>query len=175
MSGAIDPLPAEVPAVEDDGLALLAEVEERSGKHQEAMAQYRSILAADSLNVLAMNNLAYLLANEKLDEAFWLAQHALELAPDNPAVQDTMGMVCYRKGLYTKAIEHLKAAVAGDSTPRRQFHLAVSYLKAGDKMAGEQMLAAALKPLELLRNAELPDRRPLTLFSAIAADPFGAG
>jgi Tfp pilus assembly protein PilF len=38
----------------------------------------------------------------------------------------------------------LKGAVTKEPTPRREFHLALCYLKSGDQRDGETMLAAAL-------------------------------
>ena len=58
------------------------------------------------------------------------------LAPDDAAVRDTIGWVYYRKGIYRSAVEQLKMSVAKESTPQRQFHLAIAYLKVGDKDLG---------------------------------------
>jgi Tfp pilus assembly protein PilF len=79
------------------------------------------------------------------DEASKLAQRAAELAPDNAAVQDTLGWVYYRKGNYTTALPYLKAAVTKEPTPRREFHLAVCYLKSGNKDLGEKLLQKAIR------------------------------
>ena len=65
----------------------------------------------DATNVIALNNLAYLLARDNPDEAVKLAQQAVELAPENADVQDTLGWVYYRKGLYSAALPYLQAAL----------------------------------------------------------------
>lgn len=126
-------------------LLLIADADTLSGDRAAAMAHYRSVLEIDSTNLLAMNNLAFALAVESPDEALKIAQDAVAMAPENAAVQDTIGWVFYRKGIYSQAIEHLKKAAAKESTPRRQFHLAVAYIKVGRRAEGEPMLAAALK------------------------------
>jgi uncharacterized protein HemY len=69
----------------------------------------------------------------------------VELAPDDAAVRDTMGWVYYRKGIYGSAVEQLRMSVTKESTPQRQFHLAMAYLKVGDKDLGQQTLMTALK------------------------------
>jgi uncharacterized protein HemY len=65
--------------------------------------------------------------------------------PQNAAIADTLGWIHYRKGMYRSAIAHLKIAVAKESTPRRQFHLGMAYIKIGDQALGRQTIAAALK------------------------------
>src|SRR5262249_7761509 len=102
------------------------------------------VLEADASNLVALNNLAYLVAADNSDEALKLARQALEIAPDNAAALDTMGWVYYRKGIYQSAIQHLKTAAQKEPTPRRQFHLGMAYSKAGDQILGQQFLRAAL-------------------------------
>jgi tetratricopeptide (TPR) repeat protein len=132
--------PNHVPA-----LLALAAIEDAAGHQVEAVAHYRSVLAVDGSNLVALNNLSYLLAPQNPDEALQFAQQALEKAPDNPFVQDTMGWVYYRKGLYSTAVTYLKTAVAKDPTPLHQFHLAMSYLKSGERDRGQRMLQSALQ------------------------------
>jgi tetratricopeptide (TPR) repeat protein len=126
-------------------LKMAADIEVAMGNHPAAIARYRSWLEVDGSSVVALNNLAYLVAMESPDEALKLAQQAVELAPDDAAVRDTMGWVYYRKGIYRSAVEHLKISVAKESTPQHQFHLAMAYMKVGDHDLGRQMLMTALK------------------------------
>ena len=128
-----------------DALVLLAGVEYREGNRTGAISRYRSALAADGSNVTALNNLAYIVSVDDPTEALNLAQQAMELAPDNAAVEDTLGWVYHRKGVYRTAIEYLKKAVAKESTPRRQFHLGMSYLKAGDRELGTKLVQEAIR------------------------------
>ena len=110
-----------------------------------AIALYRSALAVDGSNVIALNNLAYLLAKDNPDEAVKFAQQAMELVPDNPDVQDTLGWVYYRKGMYKIAIHHLKTAFEKQPTPVRQFHLGMTYLKLADSARGRQLVQSAVR------------------------------
>jgi len=109
-----------------------------------AIALYRSAMAVDATNVIALNNLAYLLAKDKPDEAVKLAQQAVELAPESVDVQDTLGWVYYRKGLYSAALSHLQLALQNAPTPVRKFHLGMTYLKTGEDRLGKEMVRAAL-------------------------------
>lgn len=126
-------------------LSMLAALTAETGDQVSAIAQYRSVLVLNSSNVFALNNLAYLLATRSPDEALKYAQQAAELEPENAAVEDTLGWIYYQKGIYRAAVDCLKIAVSSDPTPRRQFHLAMSYLKAGDRALGEKVLQAALR------------------------------
>jgi tetratricopeptide (TPR) repeat protein len=128
-----------------NALLMLADTEETAGHRPAALAKYRSVLDLESTNVLALRGLANVMVEDNSDEALKFAQQAVEVAPEDPSTQDTLGWVYYRKGLYRSAVDHLKMAAAKEPTPQRQFHLAMSYLKAGDRDLGQQMLATALK------------------------------
>ena len=71
---------------------------------------------------------------------------AKEIAPDQPMVADTLGWALYRKGMYRSAVVHLEDAVSkSDHNPMTRYHLAMAYLKAGDRDRGRQALEAALR------------------------------
>jgi len=76
----------------------------------------RQILAKDPDNVQALNALGYTLADKtaRLDEALALIKKALQLAPEEPAVMDSMGWVLYRMGHYNEAVAWLQKASARD-------------------------------------------------------------
>lgn len=96
------------------GHLLLAQFEKTTGKTPAAIEQYRKVLALDGNDTMALNSLAYLLAqNGQPDEALRYALKARELAPNNPAVEDTLGWVYYQQGLYPLAVVRLEAAAAG--------------------------------------------------------------
>jgi tetratricopeptide (TPR) repeat protein len=134
-------------------LIMMAGVDDRLSNRADAIAKYQTILSMDSSNMAALNNLAYDLALERPDEALKPAQQAAELAPKSAAVQDTLGFVYYRKGLYTLARERLQMAVSLETTPLYQFHLGMCYLKLGEQTLGESTVRAALaKDANLLRT-----------------------
>jgi predicted Zn-dependent protease len=124
---------------------LLGLVEDKSGNHIGAAQYYRAVLERDSSNQDALNNLAYVLAADHPDEALQYAQQALEKAPENPALQDTIGWVYYRKGIYPTALNYLKLAVGKEATAVRRYHLALAYAKVGERSEAQKNLAAALK------------------------------
>jgi tetratricopeptide (TPR) repeat protein len=126
-------------------LLMLADMDLQAGSVPAARARYRSVIEIDAANVYALNGLAYSLAVEGPDEALPYAQQAAELAPGNAGVQDTLGRVYCRKGMFSTAVVHLKVAYAQDPIPRRQYHLGLCYLKSGDKELGQQTIRAALQ------------------------------
>jgi tetratricopeptide (TPR) repeat protein len=138
-----------------DALLNLAKLFEASGDRASASERYQAVLDVDGSNLFALNNLAYDLAFTSPDEALKLAERALEVAPGNPEVQDTLGWIYYRKAIYSSAVTYLKEAVAKESTPQRQFHLGMAYLKLGDRKLGQTLLGTALqKDPNLLRTEQ---------------------
>jgi tetratricopeptide (TPR) repeat protein len=135
-------------------LMLLARADEAAGDRAAVITRYRAILNVDQSNLIALNNLAYSVALDDPDEALKFAQKAVEVAPDNAAIQDTLGWIYYRKGLYSMAVRCLKTAVDRESSPKRQFHLGMSYLKAGDQMAGQKFVREAMMKDPNLPNTE---------------------
>jgi Tfp pilus assembly protein PilF len=125
---------------------LWAQVEFDDGKYAAAMEHFRKVLAQDEKNAMALNSLAYLLADSgQADEALKYAQQAKELAPDDAAVADTLGWTYFKKGLYSMAVTQLQSATAKGDSARREYHLAMAYLKAGDANRGRQTFQIALK------------------------------
>jgi tetratricopeptide (TPR) repeat protein len=126
---------------------LLAGIQDSRGNHTVAVDRYKKILELQPANVAALNNLAYDLAEyiDQPDEALKLAQKAAELAPDVPAVENTLGWALYHKGLYSMALPHLERAADKEPNARRKCHVAMAYLKLGDQERGEQNLETAMK------------------------------
>ncbi len=137
----------------------LGTIEVKTGNYGPAIEQFRKVLELDETNVQALNNLAYLLANfaNHPDEALTLAQRARELAPDDVDTEGTLGWVLYRKALYDIARKYLQEPVTkdGESSTQnaaiRKYHLALDYLKLGDRENIETWTAAFNQLLILTR------------------------
>jgi tetratricopeptide (TPR) repeat protein len=142
LTGLIDTNTAEV-----DARLLLAQLEINLSNPKAAIEQYRQILSRDSNNLVALNNIASLLADDTngADEALKYAQQLKELAPNESLADDALGWAFYRKGLYTSAVQHLKTAAGREEAPAIKYHLAMAYFKAGDPESARKMLAVALK------------------------------
>ena len=138
---------------------LIAEIEQTAGHPSSSLQHYRRAVDANPNDVVALNNLAYMLAENPagMDEALKLGQRAMELAPDNALVADTLGWVLYRKGLYDSAIRYFEKA-ALNQEPVVQYHLAMACFKAGNLKRGNQALEAALRQNPRLPEAEIAKR-----------------
>jgi len=131
----------------------LGQVEEISGNVNGAISQYRKILDSEPNNVVALNNLAYYLADQanQPDEALKYAQRVKEIAPDSAAVDDTIGWAFYRKGIYLTAIKHLETAAAQahftyrGGMARAKYHLAMAYFKSGNLGSGDRAMQEAVE------------------------------
>jgi tetratricopeptide (TPR) repeat protein len=126
-------------------LILLGTLAGETNDQEEALRRYKAAVAVDGASVVALNNLAYTLAASDPDVALKYAQQAAELAPESATVEDTLGWIYYRKAIFGTAVNYLETAVKKEPTPRRQFHLAMSYLKSGKRDQGEKILQLALQ------------------------------
>ena len=127
--------------------------------YSQAVSYFRKVIEADPANVVALNNLAYLLAsqNDQFDEALKYAQQVKEIAPDNKGVDDTIGWIMYRKGLYPSAVKYLESAAGGPPDPVVRYHLGMAYVRVGDKRGGPT-LRAALKSAPNLPEARMAEQ-----------------
>lgn len=114
-------------------LVCLADLRDLQGRYVEAEAVYRRALDRDSRQIVALNNLAWLLAfrDGKGPEALELIDRAINLAGPQPALRDTRAIVHLSQGLGDLAVRDLEAAVEGEPTATRYFHLARAYRMAG--------------------------------------------
>ncbi|NTU91230.1 MAG: tetratricopeptide repeat protein [Chlorobiaceae bacterium] len=116
------------------------------GKKQLSIEAYTRVLQLDPHNALAMNNLAYLYSEQKiqLQKALRLAQNAVMLDPENPVFLDTLGWVNYRLGNFTVARDLLEKAVSTGIEETEIFsHLGSVYEKLGDAVKAKEMFEKA--------------------------------
>ena len=90
--------------------SLLAEKVDRLDM---AEADLKKILEKDPKNIHALNALGYTLADrtDRLQEAYGYIKQAIALAPEEPAILDSMGWVLYRMGRAREATEYLRRAL----------------------------------------------------------------
>lgn len=121
-------------------------VEQARNNHPKAVDHYLAVVQIDERNAVALNNLAYEMAQDvsRLDEALKYAQKAKELTPESSHAQDTLGWIYYRKGMYQMAARELEGALAKETIPAIQFHLGLTYKRLGDSQKGTQLVLAAL-------------------------------
>lgn len=134
---------------------LLAMTLQQSGDAAAAKAVYERILQSHPDHAGALNNLAYLLA-EDMDqpaEAVSLAQRAARLQPGNAQVLDTLGWAQHRAGDTAAAQRTLTQSVAIDALASNCYHLAVVLDARGEQARAMELLEQAARLAE-----DLPDQ-----------------
>ena len=127
---------------------LLAQVYEYVGDVDRARQTCQDALKVDPNSYQTQSNLARLYADHggSLSDALELAQKAKTGQPDDPGVNDTLGWIYYKQGLYRSAVPVLEAAVAKKPQMAKfQFHLGMAYLAAGQSAQAHTTLQTALQ------------------------------
>lgn len=146
---------------------LLASVRNLQGDYEASMSLYRDALAADSRDVLSMNNLAFLISSKegKHDEALQLLARARQITGPVPVLLDTEALVLLNKKDLNGARQLLETVVAEAPSGSAFFHLAQVELAAGRKLEARRawqqaeelkVKAADLHPLERTAFGLLP-------------------
>ena len=116
-------------------LLAFAEGLELNGDFEAAITAYERMLQNEPGSLIALNNLASLLAEHRNDDASLdrAAHLAKGLAKSEiPQFMDTLGWIRSRKGEYNAAIPLLESATAAlPQNATVSYHLGMTYLKAG--------------------------------------------
>ncbi|MBN1123694.1 MAG: tetratricopeptide repeat protein [Sedimentisphaerales bacterium] len=130
----------------------LAVTLQSSGNWQEAVGLYRKVLTEQPENIVAINNLAWILCEQenKYSEALQMAQKGLTLSPDYTDLLDTRGVIYYRLRQYPQSAKDLKRCILAYSEQASAltgsyFHLARTESKLGDINSARENLAKALE------------------------------
>jgi tetratricopeptide (TPR) repeat protein len=126
----------------------LADLYDKRGRYAEAEVQYRAILKAEPNNVVALNNLAWLLVTWRRSEAEQALTHvnkAIHGMGRRPDLLDTRGLIHLALKQPDKAVADLKEATSDTPTPTRLFHLARAYHEARDRTSATRILGEAKK------------------------------
>lgn len=121
---------------------------EAAGRKGEVRPIYEQIIKLAPDNAIALNNMAFLLAEsgQDLDQALTYAQRAKQQLPNNLDVADTLGWVYIKKNLSDDAIKIFRDLVLQkpDNATWR-YHLALALFQKGDKLQAKKELEVALK------------------------------
>jgi tetratricopeptide (TPR) repeat protein len=118
-----------------DPIMQLSAILENSGRTAEAKANYQHVLELRPDNPFVLNNIAFLLTETggNLDEALRLAQRAVQKAPGNPTLIDTLGWVYLKKGMKDSAVQTFSQLVRQQpQNPTFRYHLGLAFLETGD-------------------------------------------
>jgi putative PEP-CTERM system TPR-repeat lipoprotein len=115
----------------------------RRQDYKSAARYYQALVAQQPDNVRLLNNLAWVSGELGDPKALSYAEKASALAPANPSVLDTFGMLLIKKGDLTQGLEKLQqAAQLAPNQSEIRLHLAKALIRAGDKTAARKELDA---------------------------------
>ena len=122
-------------------LFYLGHLAQLAGDGRQAELRYQQVLAVQPAHALALNNLAMLRLPNDPPGARALAERAVQLAPDQAALLDTLAQSLAAGNQAAKAAEWQKRAVALEpGNGGWRLNLARFYLQAGDKALAKSEL-----------------------------------
>lgn len=132
---------------------LLANPKDTTVRHHLALSQlnarrlkdaadnYRILAQTNPRDLIAHNNLAWILGELGDKEAVSVAEQALKLDPNNPAILDTMGWVLANAGNTKRGLDLLQQAhTKAPTAPEIHWHLAMALAKSGDRQRAKEEL-----------------------------------
>ncbi len=115
------------------------------GKSDEARVLYEALVEAGSGNATVWNNLAWIYFEDGDERALAYAEQALLLAPDQPAIMDTLAWIQLQQGETSQALRLLERAdAAAPDEPEIGYHYAVALHRSGRDDEAETVLRRVL-------------------------------
>jgi len=147
---------------------VLADLRTAEERFHEVETIYAEILRGNGDNVVALNNLAVLLAlqGKRVDEAGQMMEKAIKLMGPDPTLLDSRAMVAVARGRPEEALEDLNRAIEEDPRPAPYFHRALIHLENGRPAAAREdwnmarqlgLKEESLHPLERRLYGKLKD------------------
>jgi putative PEP-CTERM system TPR-repeat lipoprotein len=142
---------------------VLASAYITAGNEPKARQTFESLIKEDPTDVLALNNLAWLVRKEHPDQALEYAEKAHKLAPNSVSVLDTLGSLLVGRGENERGLELLKKA--SSEAPKNveiQLHLASALHDAGKtreaRYALDRIVAAQLDDAQRIEFRALQEK-----------------
>jgi len=127
--------------------ALLPYLLEMENRAKEAKQVAMTALKRQPQDPVAMNNVAYLLAEtgDSLDEALKLARAAVSKAPNNPVFLDTLGYVYLKRDQNDEALDIFGNLIRKyPDDPACAYHTGMAWFQKGDRAKAKMLLSHAL-------------------------------
>lgn len=157
------------------GIAL-----ERSDQFDRAEADFKAAIALrpDQPGLLNYLGYSWIDRNENLEEGLALIQRAVDLAPEDGYIQDSLAWAYYRMGRYAEAVAPMEKAVLSMSTdPVVNDHLGDVYWMVGRKREAEVQWRRALSlidgPVEDVDPDRIRDKLARGLDAVLAGEAAG--
>jgi Flp pilus assembly protein TadD len=128
------------------GMLHLGYTYQQLGELSKAQQAYQEVLQLDPASSVALNNLAWVLAESEgdLELAQQLAEQAQAVDPNNPNIIDTLGWIHFKAGRHDEAVRLLsESAAQRPNDAGRQYRLGMAYVRAGDVAEGRRALTRA--------------------------------
>jgi putative PEP-CTERM system TPR-repeat lipoprotein len=141
----------------------------RTQDYKSAVRHFQAMLVQQPDNPVALNNLAWAAGELNDPKALSYAEKAASLAPESPAILDTLGMLLVKRGDVAQGVEKLrKAAQLAPNQSDIRLHFAKALIKAGNKEAARMELEA------LAQASSQPPGATSTAGTGQTADPKSA-
>ncbi len=106
----------------------------KRGDNAGAERRYNEVLKIQPEHPLALNNIAWLMVQQKRPGAVALAERAVKAAPNQPPLMDTLALALAAESQLPKALEiETKVVELAPDAPAFRLNLAKMHLQAGDK------------------------------------------
>lgn len=149
-------------------LLAMADMWLAQNKSDKAIQVYRRIVELRPNDVVALNNLANLLAEQtgQTEEALNYIEQAIRIAGRQPLLLDTKGVILLLANRPTEAIPILEIAASGSQDPRLTFHLYIALRRAGRDQEAAR-LREKIDANQLRKTLLTPeDQRELEIFES---------
>jgi tetratricopeptide (TPR) repeat protein len=155
--------PQNIPAIQ--ALAIMLQ---ENNEIDQAASLYDKVLQLAPENIVALNNYAWILCEEKKNyqKALELANRGLAKAPNHLDMIDTRGMIYYRLGQYQHAAQDFQTCIDlyPPMTPNltgSHFHLALTLVQLGDKKQALLHADRALRLQKKIRGLNIQNMQEL--------------
>lgn len=136
-------------------LRALAEGQFATGNLHAARTNYETVLRLRGEDAVLLNNLANILARQGDRKALEYAERAHRLAPNDPAVQDTLGWILVEQGRVQDGLRFLREArLRNPNDLEIRYHLAAALAKVDRKDEARRELEPALQAPAGARGAD---------------------
>jgi tetratricopeptide (TPR) repeat protein len=139
---------AEVAPTDSRPLLQLGMLLDGTGRRDQAKPVYEQVLKIQPDNPFALNNLAFIKAEEgvDLDEALTMAQRARQKMPSSMDIMDTLGWIYIKKNLSDDAVRTFRELTQAEpSRATYRLHYGMALMQKGDRPSARRKLEAAMK------------------------------
>lgn len=127
---------------------------------KEAHKTLEQIVKHNPKHAKALNNLAWLDRSDNPEKALSQAKMAYQIAPEDPDILDTYGLILIDHGEFEHALKLLNSSLAkAPNSPATRFHKALALIKLNQRDDAKRLLAEIAA--ENITFPELPDVKAL--------------